>query len=118
MKICVICGKEHNGRGLTCSRSCCAKMQIQRRGSPFARKDVQEKCKKTMTERYGVPYAQMNNKIKDKTRESEGAQRTKFKEGQDYKDFWINKLGVDNPQKNKEIRERTNKTMQERYGDF
>lgn len=40
MKICVYCGKEHNGRGQTCSRSCCAKMQIQKRDSLFARKDV------------------------------------------------------------------------------
>lgn len=116
MKACIICGKEHNGRGLTCSRSCCAKMQIQRRGSPFARKDVQEKSKKTMIERYGVPYAQMNDKIKDKTRESEGAQRTKFKKGQDYREFWINRLGVDNPQKDMNIRSKTVKTMKKRYG--
>lgn len=117
MKICVYCGKEHNGRGQTCSRSCATKNQLKRQGgSPFTRKDVQEKAKRTMIERYGVPYAQMSEEIKDKTRESEGAQRTKFKEGQDFKDFWINKLGVDNPQKNKEIRERTNKTMQKRYG--
>ncbi len=116
MKICIICGKEHNGRGLTCSRSCCTKMQIQKRGSPFARKDVQEKSKKTMIERYGVPYAQMNNEIKDKTRESEGAQRTKFKKGQDYREFWINKLGVDNPQKDSEVLRKRLETNQKRYG--
>lgn len=116
VKKCVICNKEYYGRGLTCSRSCATKMQLRRQGSPFARKDAQEKSKRTMVERYGVPYAQMNDEIKDKTRESEGAQRTKFKEGQCFKDFWIDKFGVDNPQKDKEIRDKTNKTCQKRYG--
>ena len=115
VKICPFCEKEYTSKSNTCSKSCATKLQLQRQGSPFGRKDVQEKSKQTMIERYGVPYAQMNEEIKDKTRESEGAKRTKFKEGQDFKNFWIEKLGVDNPQKNKMIRDKTNKTCQERY---
>lgn len=117
IKKCIICGRGYKGRGQTCSRSCTAKFHLMNKGgSPFARKDVQEKSKKTMIERYGVPYAQMNEEIKDKTRESEGAQRTKFKKGQDFKDFCINKFGVDNPQKDKNIRNKTTETMNEKYG--
>lgn len=117
VKICPFCGKEYSSKSNTCSKSCATKLQLQRQGSPFGRKDVQEKSKQTMIERYETPYAQMNEEIKDKTRESEGAKRTKFKEGQDYRKFWIDKLGVDNPQRNEKIKIKTMKTKEKRYND-
>ena len=66
VKICPVCGKEYIGKD-TCSKSCGARLQLQRQGSPFGRRDVRKKSKQTMKERYGVPYAQMNECIASKT---------------------------------------------------
>lgn len=114
-KECIICGNKYKGRGLTCCRSCTAKLHIRNQGSPFAKKEVQEKAKQTMIEKYGVSYAQMNEVIKDKTRQTDGAERTKYRSGNESKEYWIKTLGVNNPQKNKEIKAKTLKTREKFY---
>jgi len=85
------------------SIGCCKKCSLELRSllveSPFAKKEVREKAKQTIIERYGTEYATQNADVIKKTKQTN-----------------LKKYGVDNPHKSKEIREKTKQTNLKKYG--
>ena len=136
---CKYCNKEfickNTSKKLFCSTSCSMKYlnktgQIQ---SPFSRKDIQEKCKQTMIERYGVNHIFKRKDIieknklnfaKNKEEIINKQKQTKLEKygNENYNNIEkakitnLERYGVDNPWKNKEVQSKIRKTMQDRYG--
>ena len=105
---------------------CCKQCSIQIRflyvKSPFANKEVRNKAKRTIKEKYGVEHALQSDKVKEKVKKTNlekygvecAMQNSEVKE----KAFKTNleKYGVEHPAQCKEIQEKAFKTNLERYG--
>lgn len=85
------------------SIGCCKKCSLELRSmlveSPFARKEVREKSKQTIMERYGVEYSLQNIEVRKKAKQTN-----------------LKRYGVDNPRKSKEVQEKARQTNLKKYG--
>ena len=137
--LCPICGKEFkvtndqikklkNGKTktITCCRSCSATLQSFLFGSPFAKREVRNKCNDTIRKKYGVENVSQLNEIKEKKKqtlfEHYGveffSQIPELKEQAHEKMKQTNKkrYGAEYPAQSSEIMQRMKETNLEKYG--
>ena len=105
---------------------CCKECSIQLRtwicGSPFANKEVREKSKKTMLERYGVEHSLQSKEVQEKAKKTNlerygvenATQSSIIKEKT--KKTNLKKYGVEHPAQSKEVQEKAKKTNLKKYG--
>ena len=109
MKVCLICGKEIPDNRTYCSRSCQVKAQHLngRHSSPFKKKEIREKIKNTMRNKYGV-----DNVLKLKEiRELSQSENAKNKRINTYKQNMLKKHGVEWNSQLKETKEKIKKVL-------
>lgn len=116
-KICPVCGKEHNKSGQTCSRSCSVKLGNLTKAkngycSPFSRKEVREKSKQTMINRYGVDNVFKLKEVQERARQNKDYDKIK----ESIKASVQNKYGVDNVFQLESTKQKIKETDLEKYG--
>lgn len=110
----------------TTSIGCCKNCSLQIRSltheSPFANKEVREKAKKTIKEKYGVECSLQSSAIREKAKETirqkygveNVSQSAEIQEK--VKQTNLKKYGVERPSQSEEIRRKTYETNLKRYG--
>ena len=105
-----------------CHKECSIQLRAWVCGSPFAKKEVREKSKQTMLERYGVEHslqsAQVREKVKKTNLERYGVENVTQSPiiQEKTKKTNLEKYGVEYAAQSKEVQEKMEKTMMERYG--
>jgi len=115
---CRVCGEEHDIRkgffiksGSACHKKCKLE-EMKKQKSPFSRKEVREKSKKTNLERYGTEYASSNRTIAKKISQTKKSEEFK----NEHKKTIQKKYGVDNVFQSEEIKEKIRKSHMKKYG--
>lgn len=120
-EICPICGKPKKSGNKTCGLSCGAKLTSMRNGSPFARKDVREKSKQTMLDRYGAENIWGSEKGKASIKQTNLERRGVEYSFQDpavrnkSKQTNLAKYGVEFPSQSEEFKEKVKQTCLEKF---
>lgn len=110
---CLYCGKElRTPEKYRYTKKYCSPRCQGLHKSPFKSTEVQKKAKNTLIEKYGKPCGYQKPEVIKKARKAQFEKYGcyAFNSGKE-KETWLKKYGVDNPQKNEQVRKKTLDTI-------